>query len=313
MPRQYEVTKTWILDTPSDADEFVIDDQVDLALLLSQRLQRQVRQGRSFRLHAVQASLKPAGGNHDIGVAVQGTVSFAPATKNSVKAWQHAFHVWKKQKSLRVGAFGHIVKYDDFEVAYDVASINSRTSTVFAEGMNDSDTESLCIYGTSSDGVLITNRVTLEDIYESAKQSSLNPSRFPMDNATVKESKFTQQFPDARAVPFGAHLSATSADPGFDSGATVSLHKTYVKDGATLAGVLRVYATMLPENTAEHIQDAMKLTLTFTVSMGSPLVISKAAKRGYNRWSAKQGMKRRGPHATSSRRRKAWKRYRSKS
>lgn len=289
MPRQYEVTKTWILDTPSSADEFVIDDQVDLSILLSQRLQRQVRQGRSFRLHAVQASLKPAGGNHDIGVAVQGTVSFAPATKNSVKAWQHAFHVWKKQKSLRVGAFGHIVKYDDFEVAYDVESINTRTSTVFAEGMNDSDTESLCIYGESNDGALVTNRVTLEDIYESAKQSSLNPSRFPLDNATVKESKFTQQFPDARSVPFGAHLSANSAQTGYDSGASVSLHKTYVKDGATLAGVLRVYATMLPENTAGHVQDDMKLTLTFTVSMGNSLTAAypplKRRKRPYTRRS----------------------------
>ena len=308
MVRQYEVTKSWELGTPSSADEFVIDDQVDLALLLSQRLQRQVRQGRSFRLHSVKASLKPAGGNHDIGVAVTGQVAFCPATKNSVKGWQHAFHVWKKQKALRVGAFGHIVKYDDFEVAFDENTITSRTSTVFAEGLNDGDTESVTIYGESNDG-FGTNMVTLEDIYESAQTTSgnLGPSRFPLDNAQVKASKFTQQFPDSRSVPFAAHLSAVSADPGFDSGATVSQHTTYVKDGATLAGVLRVYATMLPENTLDHIQDAMKLTLTFCVSMGVPLAKTKRSSGRRSRLSRTYGGKRR-----SARMKKGtyWRRYR---
>ena len=185
MARQYEVQKTWNLGTPSSADEFVLDDYVDLSMLLSQRLQRQVRQGRSFRLHSVKASLKPAGGNHDIGVAVSGQVAFCPATKNSVKGWQHAFHVWKKQKGLRVGASGAIVKFDDFEVAFDENTINGRTSTVYAEGLNDGDTESLTIYGASNDG-FGTHMVSLEDIYESAKTTaSLAPSRFPLDNTQV--------------------------------------------------------------------------------------------------------------------------------
>ena len=219
MARKYEVRWSVDLDTPSSADEQVVNEQIDLALLLSKRLQKNIRQGRSFRLHSVKASLASAGGNHDIGVAFSGTVAWCPATKNSVKAWQHAFKVWQRQKQLALNATGSMIRYDDFEVAFGSPTITNRTSTLYAEGLTDSDTEFVTLYGVSNDGIG-TYFVSLEDIYESAHLANmLAPSRFPLSNASVKETKFQNTFPDPQGASIGAHYSAGTNDPSFDSAA----------------------------------------------------------------------------------------------
>lgn len=316
MAKRYQLKKTFTLGTPSDPDEFVINEQWDLALSLSQRLQRNVRQGRVFNLHSVQAQLVPPheSGNQDLGLAFSGTVAWCPATKNSASAWRHAFKVWQKQKQLAVNATGGMVRYDDFEVAWGSDKITPRTSTLYAEGLSDTDTESVVIYGDSASGPLSTNRVTLEDIYESARPQSA-PSRFPLNNSVVKESKFTAEFPPAQTMALVASWSAQDNQLGHDSGAQVHAPKTYISDGASLCGLLNISGYCLPENTGTVVQDDLNLVVTVEVSLGLPLAkvprrtpyrarMSKHSAYSKGNIRAKSGF----PYG--ARKRSAWKRYR---
>lgn len=275
MAKRYQVHSSHDLTTPSAPDDLVVDTTVDLAVLLSQRLQKNIRQGRIINLHSVKASLKPTvGGGQDIGVAFTGEVWHCPATKNSAKSWREAFKVWNAQKKLRANAVGSLVRYDDFEVAWNASYTDpQRTSTLFATGMNDTAAESVVIYGTSTSG----DDITLEDIFESA-QGQPEPSRFPLSNAIVKQSKFFDEFPNPVKTPIGAHLSATAAQQSFDSGATVSQPTSYIQDSSTLCGVVKIQGYMLPENTLGHIQDDMTLQLTYTVSIGPSLATIPSRK-----------------------------------
>lgn len=294
MAKRYQVHSFHNLTTPSSPDEEVVNALVDIPLLLSQRLQRNIRQGQVIHIHSVKASLKPTlGGSADIGVAFTGEVWHAPATRNTCKAWREAFSVWRKQKQLRANATGSLVRYDDFEVGWNASLTNSRTSTLYATGLSDSDAESVVIYGTSTTG----DDITLEDILESAQTQS-EPSRFPLSNAIVKQSKYVDEFPNPVKSPVVAHLSANSAQTNYDSGASVSAPTTYIQDSASLCGVVKVIGYMLPENTIGHNQDDMTLTLTFTVSMGTPLVKTSLGKKKPKRTSGAKG----GRRATGGRR-----------
>jgi len=278
MARRYTVSTSYNLGTPSQANEVVLEQWVDLPVLLSQRLQRNVRQGQVVHLHKITASLTPqtqGSANNDIGVAFTGTVAHCPATKNSARAWREAFKVWRKQKQLRQNAVGSFTRFDDFEIGWNASfRSSSRTSTLYADGLSDTDSEKVVIYGASTPG----DDITLEDIYESARGQA-EPSRFPLSNAVVKTSKFVDEFPPPVKTPIHAHWSANSAQDGYDSGASVHHGVAYVQDSATLAGVLYVNGYMLPENTVGHIQDDVVLTLTFTVSLGTPLVLTQRKKR----------------------------------
>lgn len=310
MAKRYQVKKTFTLGTPSDPDEFVVNEQWDLALSLSQRLQRNVRQGRVFNIHSVQAQLVPPHetGNQDLGLAFTGALAWCPATKNSASAWRHAFKVWQRQKQLAVNAVGGMVRYDDFEVAWGSDKITPRTSTLYAEGFTDSDTESVVIYGDSLSGLGVTNRVTLEDIYESARPQS-SPSRFPLSNVVVKESKFTAEFPPSQSVPLAASWSAIDAQTGHDAGAQIQAPKTYISDGKSLCGVLNIHGYCLPENVAGTEQDDLLLVVTLEVSIGSSLAApsSRPIQRRSTPYKRKVWD---SPKARHYKKRMAWKRYR---
>lgn len=297
MARRYQATFDIDLETPSDPNDKVFSAHIDLARALSQRLQRNVRQGHVFNLHKVECQIQaPAGGNFDQGVAVSGEMLWAPATKNSVKAWQHAYNVWRQQKKLSIGAIGSMVRYDDFEVAWSEthAHNNPRCSKLYASGNADDDLEAVVIYGTSGDG----SHVSLEDIYESAQRLP-EPSRFPLSNAVVKQAKYTEEFPPYNVAPLTAHWSASHVEgAGFDTGAVVQNGVSYITDGASLGGVLYVSAKMLPENTIDHIQDSLFMTVTITYSLGSSLLPRRRKKKGgkksYGRKSTRRTYRKRG-------------------
>lgn len=297
MARKYTVSKNFNLGSPSDPNEYVFQETWDLATSLSQRLQRNVRQGHVFHIHNIKTALNvPSSGNFDQGMGVSGRVMWSPATRNSVRAWQHAFGVWLKQKQQKINAVGPMVRYDDFEVAWDSAGINSRTSGLYAGGHGDFGPESVCIYGTSTSGT----DITLEDIYESA-QSQPAVSRFPLNNDIVKQSKFTEEFPNGRAEIYQASWSAHHVEgASFDTGSMVSTGNLDIMDGGSLCGVLYLDGKALPENTGGHIQDDMFLTVTVTVSIGASLVYRKPKSRRYKR----KGGAKRGKSSRSRRSRK---------
>lgn len=309
MARKYQVQHTVNLSTPSDPNTFVAQGVVDLPVLLSQRLQKNIRQGRVFNIHSVKASLhdqQGAGHNLDLGGAIVGEIRHTPATSNSCKAWRHLFAVWRKQKSQIVSGIGPQVRYDDFEVAFNSNYVTSRTSNLYATGINDPTPESVVIYGGSTEG----SHVTLEDTYESM-QPTPNPSRFPLSNNVVKEAKFTNEFPNTVKTPFSAHWSAQDNQATHDSGASVSQPTSYIKDSASLCGVVYYQAQMLPENVAASVQDELALTLTFTVSIGMSL--AKTPRKSYSRRQPRiskfVSYKSKGTRSSKA---KAWKRYRRK-
>lgn len=310
MAKRYTIRKQYTIDMEGkDAHDIVVEAHIDLAKELSQRLQSNVRQGRVFNLHKAQVALQPtlsSGDDLDVGLATQGTLRWCPATKNSAKAWRHLFGVWKKQKQLRVGAMGGLTRYDDFELAYSSTYINSRTSTVYATGMGDNTTESAVIYGASTD----SSDITLEDIYESLQPQS-SPSRFPIDNSVVKESKFTAEFPPERVINLGASYSAVShTDLGQgDSGAQVQSQPEYITDGACLAGVLVFKAQCLAEDVALNTGDVLYLNLDITFSLGIPLARTPRS-RSYQRAKYQQRISAR---YRGKAKRRAWKTYRKRS
>lgn len=280
MARKYQVSVDFpVQQTAVNTSGLLIDEQVDLATLLSQRLQRNVRQGQVIHMHSVTASVRPeTDGEYDLGMSVVGEVYHCPATKNSVRAWKHLFSTWRKQKSLKVGAIGSVVRNDDFEIGWNASLFSNRTSTILTGGMTDTASEDVVIYGASTEG----GQVTLQDTFESL-QPLHEPSRFPIGNAVVKAAKYNVTFPQAVKTPFTAHWSAKHSDnntPTLDwvnvaSGATGGIHTTEVFDSATLAGVLRIRGYIGAGDDPTTSPDEGIVTLTFTVSLGSSLAGGK--------------------------------------
>jgi len=274
MGKRFTVRHAVTLSQQDDANTLAFDEQIDLAVLLSQRLQTNVRQGHVFKVHKLAIGLTPSGGDLDTGMAVSGTLRWAPATKHSVEAWQMAFNTWRKQKQLKMTAVGQGVRYDDFELSFDSSYIDSRTSAMYTTGLGDGNTESLCIYGVSTSGT----DVTLEDIYDSA-QPQPDPSTFPL-GGTVKESKFTAEFPPAQIHNWGANWStvaaAAIADP--DSGAAYNADPVYFEDKNCLAGVLVAKGYVLAEDVAGAIEDELVLTLSITCEVSTPLVYRRPSR-----------------------------------
>lgn len=310
MAKRYTARVSMPIDTEGeDGNTIHGTTAVDLALLHSQRMQRNVRQGHVFHLHKIQASLVPNGGDVDTGLAVSATARWCPATKNSAKAWRHLFHVWRKQKSQKVGALGPMVRYDDFELAYSDTYANSRTSTVFTQGLGDPIAESCCIYGNATDGV----DITLEDIYESL-QTQPAASRFPIGNATVKASKYSQEFPPERVVGFGATFSTVAPSGNMaiepDSGAHFQNDPVYIQDTSVLCGLIVLKAQALAEDIALFTGDDLNLQVELTYSVGLPLakIPGKASKRMSN--SAGKKQYRFSTNYRAHQRRKSWRKYR---
>ncbi len=287
MGKRYTVSHSVVASINNDANTLEFDESIDLAVLLSQRLQRNVRQGHVFKLHKVSFGFKPTGGDLDTGLSVSGSVNHCPATRNSVKAWQIAFDTWRRQKQLRVGAVGHGVRYDDFEVAFNNNHINSRTSNLYAEGLNDSTLESVCIFGNSINGT----DLTLSDLYTSL-QEQMPRSRFPLTGTPVKDAKFTNEFPPAIKTHFGGNWSTIVADTAGapDSGAAYMFPPVYPQDNAVLCGVLQLRGYVLAEDELLAVEDELGLIVNFTVEISTPLVSRKPKSKRYKRkGGAKRG------------------------
>lgn len=207
MPRSksvHLVTQQIVVDQPDDPTA-PITANIDLALLLSQQIGRNIRQGNSFRVVGVGATLGHSAitDDADTGIAANVNLRYCPTNRHGVKAWQQMFAKWKKQKQLS-GKIGQYVKYDDFEVCWGAGANTSRTSTVFAGGMGDTAAEYIAIYDNASSGV----RTTLSDMYNSYQ---------PLDGAgtdefgvSIKSPKFQTHFPQPALINTTAHLSANA-------------------------------------------------------------------------------------------------------
>lgn len=284
--------------------------QVDFALNLSKTLGRNIRQGHTFRLVGVGASLSHStASDADTGMAAAVQVRYVPTNRHGVKAWQQMFSKWSRQKRLS-GKIGSYVKYDDFEVAFEPVNISGRTSTLFAGGMGDTNAEAIAMLGTASSG----NHTTLQDMYNSYQ---------PRDNAgtdefgvSIKTPKFTNHFPEPNSVHLTANLSSipvyTDLQDAFGDGGEVdaqSVHLTGAdaNDGLMMlptdnhlnimCGLVQVNAVVLPPDIDTGDQpptaDDFDLHMTFLIEGWSPLASKPKRKKTTRRKTTRRRKSRR--------------------
>lgn len=291
------VSKSWIFNQPDDSTTNVVDDTMDFALILSDNLGRNIRQGNNFRVVGMQASLTGGNGDLDLGGAVHVSADYLPTTHHSRKAWNQVFQAWKKQKQLKSGV-GSSVRYDDMEFAWsDGFIIPGRTSTVYGQGLGDTSTESLCLQGSSTSGT----DFVLSDYYNS-RFITPNPSTDHFDSSVIKQPKYgTTPFPNVETL----HMAATYSANAWSSGAVVEtdgyMGGIAMNDWQYLpsdnhigfiCGVTRIKAQLIPPDTAWQNADQLTLTVSFAIEGWNPLVYkpkrSWMPKRTYKRTYAKR-------------------------
>ncbi|AXQ65395.1 MAG: hypothetical protein [Circular genetic element sp.] len=254
--------------------------QVDAEL--SQKFGRTIRNGNAFRLVGYGASLRGYNTASDIDVGFAGVASlqYCPVTMNSVGAHQKLFKAWMKQKKLS-STVGEYVRYDDFEVGWSPASLLSagRTSTIRMEGINDSTSEQISIYGASAAG----SHVTLEGFYDLL--NPIAPVSKTYDGSVIKEPKFTDKFPDVCELSMPTSFSSvvdTASTPDSLGGASASGGINWLPADnhlSHLTGTLYYFFKGLPGDTAGQIADELKLTITLVYEGWSSIAPKSRKKR----------------------------------
>lgn len=314
MAKLTAVSQTFTVNQGNDPTSPIVG-YTDLALLLSEYYGKNIRQGNTFNLmgYTAQLSCDSQSDDADTGLSVQGVTQYLPTTKHSRAAWNHQFKRWTRQKQLS-GNIGAHVRNDDMEMAWDATGQTSRTSTIYAGGLGDSDgAEKLVLTGTSSTG----SRSSLTDLYD-----SLNP--IPQDSKTefggnIKSPKYLNKFPAVQNFTWTAHASSSfqwsdleanpvvvdtmEADPLSVHYMGASSHQDMVSFPGdchipVFCGVMKhIYYVLPPDvDTGDNpptADDDWTLTITFYIKSWTPLVyrakkavkkaMSRAAGRSYRR------------------------------
>ena len=264
-----------------------------LDMLLSEYYGKMVRQGQSFKIQGLQASLRPAADSAgiDIGLSAEVTVDYVPTTKHARFAWNQVFKGWRNQKKLQQ-AVGSQIRYDDMEFGWNAneGKDRQRTSIIYGSGLDDASQEKLVLTGSSqqTSGTNI-GQYSLQDYYNSAYQTP-DPSRDPFTNTDIKEAKWgTTPFPEIQTL----HCTATSSAQWFAKGVPpVDIHQGAITTGdiqelsvpvQSLCGVLQVGAYIMPDDTLGQVEDTFILTVTIFVSSWKPLVFKARKSRRYSR------------------------------
>ncbi len=301
------VTSKFDASNDNDPSSANVDVQIDLALLLSEHYGRNIRQGNSFKVNGVQAFLFPTdddtGEFVDAGVSAAVKMQYIPAVGHSRRAWNNIFKQWKAQKNLK-GAVGTQIRYDDMEFCWETSKATSRTSTIMAQGIGDSNDENLCLIGSSSSGT----DVSLRDYYNSSYPTP-GGSIDQFGSSVIKEPKFgATPFPEDQEIHFAASNSARtgllgdSAILGSGEGLTSALAFSEMNMLPTpinvLCGLFRAQAYIMPDDTADQIEEDFGLKIAISVVSWKPLVYRPRRKTG-RKSSKKSGGGRSGTRSTS--------------
>ena len=264
-------------NNPHTPYEFYVDFAGDATQTLSEYYGKNIRQGNSFKLKRIDMGIQPLandGADYDVGMAVQAQGVYTPTTKHTRKAWNQMFQEWKKQKSLR-GAVGSVVRYDDFEMAWNdthaATTFAGRVSAMHATGIGDPNTEKLCIQGTSVAGQFLS----LKDYYE-RRNPILPPSQFPLGGGVVKEPKFDTYWPENCELQVSGAASANFVEGaiGIDDSYTQGIVMQTAWEGNVniFCGSMHWYLYVIPEDTIPQLADKAEITLTFWIESWKPLV-----------------------------------------
>lgn len=267
-----------------------------LDMLLSDYYGKMVRQGNSFCINGIQASLRPdpAASGIDIGMAVECGVDYIPTTKHSRAAWNNVYRGWRTQKKIDT-AIGTQVRYDDMEFGWNKkeGGINrQRTSTIFGQGLSDNEAEKLVLIGASEAGQFPTVPIgtySLQDYYNSSYETPL-PSRNPFTNTNIKDPKWgTTPFPEVQTLRCAATSSAQWFETtGFNQHQGAITESNWMKppsDSHALCGVLYISAFVMPDDTTQQDEDDFIMTVSISVKSWKALIYSSKPKKSYRRKS----------------------------
>lgn len=262
-----------------------------LDMLLSEYYGKMIRQGSSFTITGLQASLRPAtdASGIDVGLSAQVEVDYVPVTRHSKFAWNQIYKGWRNQKKLAT-AVGGQVRYDDLEFGWDDKEgvDRQRTSTLFGSGMADALQEKLVLTGgsTPSAGVVV-GQYSMQDYYN---QSYKTPaaSEDPFSGTPIKEPKWGDTpFPEIQTMNCSATSSANAeidiTPTHFMGAITMGPIETLPVPCHSLCGVLQVGAFIMPDDTLAQDEDDFILTVTIFVSAWKPLVFHTNVKRSYGK------------------------------
>ena len=270
-----------------------------LDMLLSEYYGKMIRQGQSFKVVGLQASLQPDPGSSgiDVGMSAEVVLNYIPVTKHSKFAWNQVYKGWRNQKKLATAVGGQI-RYDDLEFGWDKfeGSDRGRTSTIFGSGMSDAAQEKLVLTGSSVQTAGVTvGQYSLTDYYNSSYQTPA-ASEDPFTGSDIKEPKWGDTpFPAEQSMHCTATSSASNIDGKLASAITMGDVQTFPTPCNILCGVLEAEAYIMPDDTISQDEDDFFLTVTIFVETWKPLVFhAKRSKRRYTRKGRKSyGSKRR--------------------
>ena len=273
-------------------------------MLLSEYYGKMVRQGNSFCINGIQASLRPsdASAGIDVGLSVEVGVDYVPTTMHSKTAWRNIFKGWKGQKKLQ-NAVGTQIRYDDMEFGWnqDEGVSRGRTSIIYGNGLQDTLAEKLVLTGSSqaTSGTNIGN-YSLQDYYNSSYQTPA-PSRNPFTNSDIKEAKWgTTPFPNVQTLRCAATSSAGWHERT-TGGISYEIHQQAITESNwsknptpahSLCGVLYASAFVMPDDTAGAVEDDFILTISISVKSWKSLV--ESPKRTYRSRKAKPSNRAKG-------------------
>ena len=264
-------------------EKAVAEGHIDLALELSKLYGKNIRQGQTFKVKGIQASMKAANSEYDVGMSTMTRFDYCPSTKHTRQAWRMAQPTWTKQKQLRSGAmFGS--RYDDLEYAYnsDHAVNNPRVSTLFQGGLTDSDADKMVLYGNSNES---DNIFALSDFYEQLKRP-VPPSRYSAGDTVVKDAKFSDYFADQRYVSVASNASAGAWQDSISlpwpiddtiSGSALGWSNMtapiteFPESLQVLCGLMHYNVYALPDDTVFQLQDNAMIYFSIWVESFKPI------------------------------------------
>lgn len=268
------VNYTVEIEQPNDPSADWATGVIQVDALLSEQLGRTIRNGNAFRLVGMGAQLRGFTGSPDQDVGFSGVTSiqYCPVTRQSAGAHDKMFRQWRKQKQLRSGV-GEFVRYDDFEVSWSQTALlpTARRSSIRMTGLDDSSTETIGLFGASTDGAY----VSIEDFYNSLNPVD-DPSKNPFGNV-IKEPKFTEKFPSAVNLEIPSSFSAvadvtSTPDELFGQVATGEMIWLPSDNHIShLTGTLNYFFKGVSADTIGQIADSLKLTITLVYEGWSPL------------------------------------------
>lgn len=280
MPAVSQTFQVHIQNDPATNAIDIGDRAIYLDMLLSEYYGKMVRQGNSFSIVGVQASLQPdpASSGIDVGMSAEVVLNYVPVTRHSKFAWNQVYKGWRNQKKLAT-AIGGQVRYDDMEFGWskNEGVDRARTSTIFGSGMSDGLEEKLVLIGSSTQTAgTDVGQYSLQDYYNSAYETP-DPSRDPFTNTDIKAAKWGDTpFPEVQSL----HCTATSSavvhegllGDGLAGAITMGEVQTLPVPCHALCGVLEAEAYIMPDDTVSQDEDDFFLTVTIFVQSWKPLV-----------------------------------------